>query len=546
MKELQEIGGVQEPKTEPLLGEQPTVDAESMAVVKPLMEFRQSLRHLSREYLTSTYLSLTKETLALAVSVVGQVIISCSTYAFLNTKHKPLLQACFGILTSYWLVFFIAINQSNMDKLGISFSVAFGEKDYAKCKKVFTQGVISIGILFCLITLPMMMFAEEVLLGISIARENAEIIQKCLKAMSISMFIQLISELLKTFCMAQGIEKIFGRVAIVNVIAAIFFNYYLIVVADYEVMGYIITRTVYEAINLLTSLYALRDAVPETLGFVSFTEAMDGFGAFFIDTIRYTFASYSEFIAYEITTYLVALTHDNDIIGAYTTTLSMAGITYTLGLSFCFICRTRINILIGMGEKMIAKNFYRFYMVCVLITALVLSALGFFFRYPIAEVYASATPKMKEYFIIFSILYCIDLPSELTINTTFVGIKTVSKIGYQLKLNFLFLCVCHPVLAILMKLLNFPTPSLFACQIFFVTLNNYLCYREVMNSDWNKATNMEEGVSGALPGDKVESVLVVALSHKQIDLKSQPSSVRKIVEHLEEEKIGRGSILRQM
>ena len=80
------------------------------------------------------------------------------------------------MMTSFDLLFCIAIYLSSLDKVGIAISQAFGEHNYARCCKVYTQGLVSILILYGLVTLPAFLMAGRLLTLMGIEETNANIV----------------------------------------------------------------------------------------------------------------------------------------------------------------------------------------------------------------------------------------------------------------------------------------------------------------------------------------------------------------------------------
>lgn len=465
----------------------------NIGVVHELVAFKQPLEHVSVWFVGRTYATLLLETIILSISLVGEEIVISSNFVFLSSAQHTVLLATFGIISSYCEVFFASLIISFVDKLGIAYAVAFGERDHPKCKKIFTQGFLFACAVFIFAISPLAIYSKDILYGLGIAEDHVFAGGRCLKMLLTSIGIRLVKEVLKTFCLSQGIESIFGLSGLPLVIACTALNYYLVVHARYELLGYVISITVYECASFIVALIAMRSAVPGTMGFVSLTTASEGLLIFFWDCVKFMASSYLEFVAYEFVTYMVAQSQDDDIIAGHTATFSISMIVYSFGLAFSNICRTRIIILIGMKESTAAKNFFRIYWTCVLFTGVLTTSACYLAREYIADLYVGTTSiVLRRYFLIFLTIYIIEMPSELTLQTTLLGIRTINKINTQVLMNFVLLCFCHPLICILIYISGLIPYWYFISQAFFIVLLNILSTTICFASSWDKLLTEEE------------------------------------------------------
>lgn len=170
---------------------------------------------------------------------------------------------------------------SLIEKFGIGISVAFGEHKYAKVKEIFTKLGIVCCIIMAFVTTPLFVFSDSILRSEGFD-SSISIKVQTLTRMSIPLIlINFLSEYIKSICLSQGHEKIFGYISAFFLVLTIGANYLLIVKLRMGIKGWILTRTAYEFASLLVALYAYRRIRPETKGFVRLGTALIDFAEFF-------------------------------------------------------------------------------------------------------------------------------------------------------------------------------------------------------------------------------------------------------------------------
>lgn len=428
-----------------------------------------------------------RDTLSIVASLTGPLLITTSGYIYLNMVGHSNTQASFGLFNTLFMVFFVAVLYANMDKLGITISVGYGEQKYDACKKYFVQGLLTVIFIFLFVSLPIMMFSRQVLVFANIehniAREVSDIAIRCVPLM----IIQVFAEPLKTYCMAQGQEQIFGTIGLFNLLASLAANYYLMVVKGWGVHGWIITKSITEIINLLAALYTLNKCHPDTRNIFGWHKANEGYYDYFVDSIKFTAGSYSEFFGTEMISYFVALIGDTNQIAAYFSILNFSVVIYSVGMSFSIICRTRINIFIGMGKVRIAKNYYTFFVAWVWTLGLMLCLLFIAIRRPITDAFASSTPEMERWFDKLLFAYSCFLPFEMILCTTVVGIKTIGKIATLLVFTLVFFIGGNFCTALVVMHWHGSCLYYLLSTYFWATVMNLLALTVVLASDWSLA-----------------------------------------------------------
>ena len=472
----------------------------SESLVKELLPFKNSFRELPSSYLFSMFLQQIRDFMLLMASIVGPVLTNTSGYIFLNMRADPLLQAAFGLYSFIYFAFHMSIMISGMEKLGIHLSAAFGRKDYAQMKNTFTKGIISSTVLFCLVTLPVALFCQSILVSAGVDKENCVLVQEALY-WSIPLFILMIcKELIQTFCMAQGHEHFFGTMGIVSSVIAILLNYILIVRYDCGVLGWVYSRSFCSTGELLFVLCIFYWKTDEGgRGVVTISQAIAGFKPFFIDSIKFTLGSYTEYLGFEIAGFFVLLHGDNNQSAAYYSAVNVSALTYTSGIAFGIIIRTRINMLMGMGLKQTAKNYFEFYYFSTIVFGCLLGIIGYIFRHFLADCYASANPDMRYWFLGLMVIFALASPTETSACTGQVGLKTVGGIEHLLKLSVCTLLLGNSIVSPIFLYLDTNVIYIFGFTIFFASLYNGLAAKRALAIDWQSAaSNCDELADDAM------------------------------------------------
>ena len=221
--------------------------------------------------------NLILETITVAATFIGFCLNGLSALICLGLVGQVEQQASFGILQSIILIFFFALYNSNLDKMGIELSQAFGKKANERYKRVTTQGLIVSISVFAGITLPITLFAEPILTALGISESNAAIVGVAMRNCIPMMIISMIADVIKTFCMAQGHESLFGKISLVTTSVCFLGNYIFIVKMGMMINGYVLAATISFSINLAVAIYVVGQTEPQTRGLVSWSQAKVGF-----------------------------------------------------------------------------------------------------------------------------------------------------------------------------------------------------------------------------------------------------------------------------
>lgn len=454
-------------------------------VVEDWFEFSKGAFNHSYLFMGRLFMATLISSMTLAPSMLGRQLVNTSGFVLFNIINDTTSQAAFGVFDSLYFVFFVGLITTLVDKYGIGLSSAYGERKYNNCKVVMTKGLLTCFIYFCLVTMPVMLFCKPVLVSVGIEEEVAEIVQNtCWLAIPL-MVVNMVSEQIKTFCMSQGHESLFGYTSIVNLVLTIGANYFVIVKYDWGVPGWVLTKTINEVITLLISIYVLYQTHPETRGLSSWTEVKDQYLSFFWDSTLFVLGVYPEFIGFELVALFIATAGDTNQVAAYYCVCNIASILYNGGSTFAIIGRTRVNILLGMKKYSTARNAFRFLLACNAIFGGLMALIVVAFKDWLESVYSSSNPEVEQWFLLLLMAYLIGCPSEMCINMTFLGMKSVGKIRLLLFITILIPLCGSFVGCWLLTKMGYNGFVIFGFYMILVVVLNIVSLVCCLNSNWN-------------------------------------------------------------
>lgn len=414
-------------------------------IVADLLRFRTGILDQDWKFLAETFLTINGESLAIALSILGPIMVHLAGFVCMNILQDKDMQAAFGIFESFIMIFFSTVIISFVDKLGMNMSLAFGKQDFLSFRVSFVQGCVCCALIFLLFCVPSVFIGSDLLRLIGVSQQIANFCKMAFRWFLPNMVLQAAFEVLKTACMSQGHEVIFGIVGIASASTAFALTYVLMVVYELGFLGWVAAMTFFNLINLATALVILTRLEKGSIGLITFSELTSGFLPFFFESIKFCFSTYSELLGIEIVTIYVARTHDNHQIAALAGIMNFATIIYTIGVSYSIIFRTRANTLLGMEEKQAAKNTFKFFYMTEIIIAITLGIIVFFFRETLANVYCSATIESKNEFMMLAMIYSLAFPSEFTNFTIAAGMKANGIINIIVYLNFALMLVVNMI-----------------------------------------------------------------------------------------------------
>ena len=454
-------------------------------IVKEWLPFQKGAFNHSMGYMAKMFWVVLSSSLTLAPSVISRQLFNTSGLAFFNMIGETTNQAVFGIFGSIYGVFFVGLMMNLLDKYGIAISTAYGEKNYNGCKIAMTKGLLISTFYFCLITLPVNLYCRPFLKAINIEDHVCDLVQDtCWLALPL-MTASLLSEHLKTFCMSQGHESIFGYTSAVNLFVTIAANYFVIVKYRWGVPGWILTRTISEIVSLIVGLYVLTKTNSDTRGLCTWKEVKEGFLSFYWDSTLFMLGVYPEILGFQVVAVCIARTGDTNQVAAYYCVTNIGGIIYNAGRSFANIARTRINILMGMKRYIVARNTFRFIVACNVIFGGFIALILLLLRNQLDSFYSSSNPKVEKWFLMLLLAFIIGCPSEISLVLTTLGLQSVGRISLLLILNIIITFFGSLAGCFIMSVLGYDSFYIFGYYMCISTILNITCLVWCLNSNWD-------------------------------------------------------------
>lgn len=461
-------------------------DMEAYEVVKELLPFGNGLSSISARQTLSSIFRLLCSVAVLSPTLVGRVLIDTSGLVFFNMIGDFDSQTIFGIYDSYYILMYFCMITSLLDKFSIDMSVAFGEKNYYKVREIFTRSGLVCLILLLFFTLPTIIFAGHILKSIGVDDSMSFRVQE-LNRLSIPLLLfNLTSEYIKSMCLSQGHEQILGYTSLASVTLTIAANYFVIVEHKMSIEGWIVTKTINEVVSLLVALFVYCRTVPQSRGFVPLGVAFKGFGSFLFQALKFMLSIYPEYLGFEATMYFIVLNKDNNQIAAYNCMINIAGLLFGVGFAFAYICRTRVNILLGMGNHKAAKNYFKFFVLVNIITGILVGLALYFGRPFLARAYSDTTGEMRDWFYKLVLVYSIASGQELAMNTVLVGMKTIGKVGLLLILNSVISMIGSLSIGYVIYRHGGHCDSQFTLYMILCSCLTFLCLAITLRADWSK------------------------------------------------------------
>ena len=494
------------------------------AMVEQLSKLQEGIFSVPIKTLVWTMAILLKESFFISFSTLGSQLVVASGYMLLNAVDDTDGMAVLGISMSFNLIFYYGFFMSLYDKMGIEQSLTFGAKQYHLTKKVMTQSIMASTLIFLTFSVPSFLAAAPLLKLAGIESDIADKVAKALLIQIIADALEITADMIRNFCMAQGFETVFGPTSFLAVITAVCCGYVMIVEHKLGVAGFILSKVIYEGICVLVAIAALTQTHPDTRGIVSWSVAKEGFWSFFCSCLIFALGSYIEFIGYEIASLFVYKTNDINQIAAFTAIVNFTTIFYSIGETFAILSRTRMNVLVGRGLIAAAKNFFKFFWISLYVFSWLIAGGCFLARVPLSKLYSNSSPDAYHYFLRMFKIYCLTLSSELTMYTSFMGLKTVGRIGLLTGLNAFLLIFVHASVDFYLTLqLGYGTVQIFmVIQILFLTLN-FSCFAGVVSTDWTtaKLEFEDEGQPAARMKPSKNSLQIMLLQKAPTSFKSK-------------------------
>lgn len=459
---------------------------ESQEIVKSWYIFEKGAFNHSPLILLKLFLLVITDCLVLTPSVIIRQLVNTSAMIFLNMIDDQTSQAAFGLYDSTQELFFVATLYTITEKSGIDLSSAYGDGQFNKCKAIMAKGLFTCTIYFVFCSVPVMVFCKSALELVGIEQAISDKVHEISVLSLPLMFITSVGELVKTFCMAQGIEKPFGIASTVNFFGIVVANYYVMVDLRWGLKGWVLTKTLSETLNLIVGIIVITFTRPETRGFPRLVDFKHKIGTFFWESTMFVFGVLLEYIGFELIGFLIASRGSTQEIAAYFSVVNIENLLHNSGWAFSIIARTRLNILLGMNKLQTAKNSFKFLMACNVIYSMIIGGLLYVFRNLLAAVFCGSDDDVNAWFIRILTVYCVVCSAGICVSTSYLGMKSIGKVKNLLYFGLFFGVICGGSTSILLSKLDVSSEWIlgaFLCWIIALDLTSFIAS---MLQDWHK------------------------------------------------------------
>ena len=268
--------------------------SDSIALEKLFMVGRGDIKFNSTQGILYSA-GLILESFILALTTVPGGILNILGQYLMNSNGDTLAQSSLGVSVVFNLIVHNSVLLATADRMGISWSQTFGAGAYNLTRVKFNQGAIVLVSTFALITLPLMLFSQEILYWCGVKEDLTIMTAQLINKMILVNLLENLHRFFETFCMAQGIESSISFASLgcllVSGTAAVYFVRGLGLGLD----GWILGRGLHEVLMLLISIYLMaKHTEPLTWGCASCDEIQKGLGTYFVESFKYALGSYTE------------------------------------------------------------------------------------------------------------------------------------------------------------------------------------------------------------------------------------------------------------
>lgn len=446
--------------------------------------------------------------------VAGRFINGFTYLVLRNRAGNVVNQAAIGYFDTICFLLVILQRISISENLGIKISKALGNKNYLESKKLLLQGFITSGIIFGIFSFIALHFSQLYLKYFLIEEEIYALIIRCLRTYSYVVFGNIIQVPLMTVCYSHGIEKIFGAGKLFGVLTFCICYYLFAVRMELgDTISYIYGIMITEAIDLLVSLFAYSFYVPSNMKGIS-TESENFIRSqsiFFYETLVFIGIQLIEVMGFFTNFFYMTLLKNPKFLVAHINMFTLNSLISTFGISLSQLYRTRVNFLMGMKKKIIAKRFTLYFIISCLIAGSILGVI-WVIAAPLLSTIFSEDSEVVEYTTTMLYFNSIFLPTEVVFDTIITAMRSIRKFNYLL----FYYAVFYFMLNLLVGwLLGFVAKLGYASFVASFGLcgwvTNGLCIFTISITDWRSVCS-EEDIPGELDDSYIEPSLAESIN----------------------------------
>ena len=255
-----------------------------------------------------------------------------------------------------------------------------------------------------------------------------------------ALFLELLSELIITYCYSLGFESEAFFIGVVSFFGSGITIIMLCFYWNYGLYGWICSTYMFTAINLTGSLIIYFSKLDRrAIGLPRASYMFTGFGSYVWDCLKYITGVYLEWSGTEILHLLVAITTVSAQIAGDAAIGNIVYIVFNIGLGFSTVGRTRVNLMLSKKRPRAAKNIFVLFLLGNLIVGVAIGGLIYCGRSYLLKLYAGAEVEISYFLNRQLIGYCFCVVSDLLLPFMFSTTRTVGILATSIGLAAAFL-----------------------------------------------------------------------------------------------------------
>ena len=334
-------------------------------------------------------------------------------FIVLNSFNRNASQQIFSYYIMIRSLVFTSFDNALSQALVVSASQSYGEGNLAIGKKYLTQCFIIKGLFLLFLQIPFIFVSPYMLEAMGFNHDmSLEFYALALKLLPCEI-LDWLNRIFSNYCYGQKIEKEFAVWVWPTLTISTAVMFILSFTFELAFNGWIISRTVMELLNFLTTLtiYYVR-IDPVSLGFSSINEACVGLMDMTCHTLSFWIGNLFEWTGSQLGLIFTLMIHDSSQMAAYGSMMNIVYFFFDIGHGFLVVGRTRINYLLGAGYQRAAKKLSAMILLASIMICLMIGAMLLGFREQIADKYASHDPVEKGYLLTLILLYGIFMQAD--------------------------------------------------------------------------------------------------------------------------------------
>ena len=396
----------------------------------------KSFAKLTRQDIFDT----SKKILAAAIpnifSSFGGLLKDVISLYFVGHLNDALLFATFGFGMTWFSGFASSIIFGFAAGFGTLASQAFGARNYRKLGILYQRMLVlaAISIIFMWVFLCM---TGPILAMIGYPEDLRTEVASFVKALLLDLVFYSIMEITKYYLVAQNIFNISAYILTFTSILHLFWCYLFTNVFNLELTGLAIARTITDATSAGLLLLYVKVKNPNPESWIPWNaECLKDLWSFTKELLSHGSSIYIEWITFELSTLMMAYLNDVVALAAYTATLNLTFLNFTLTFGFTIGTSTLVANAVGEGSPNKARKYAWVGLGLIMSLVTILDIILLFFKGGIPAFY---TGEINVQNVMASMLaiYAFGMPVDIGSNALGYFLRATGQDKFVLR-SFLF------------------------------------------------------------------------------------------------------------